>query len=75
MIAQGTMDIQVPIEQSELLAKGNKKAEKIIINNMDHVMKNSKIKDKQSQVIGSYSNSTSPLNDELVKNVVEFLKK
>lgn len=75
LIVQGTMDIQVSVEQSELLVMGNKKAEKVIIDNMDHVMKNSKSKDTQSQLIGSYNNPTSSLNGDLVKNVVEFLKK
>ncbi len=75
LIVQGTMDIQVSVEQSELLVMGNKKAEKVIIDNMDHVMKNSKSKDTQSQLIGSYNNPTSSLNGDLVKNIVEFLKK
>lgn len=74
LIVQGTMDLQVAVDQVELLVTANKKAKKVIIEGVDHVMKNSQSKDMQSQFVNSYNNPTSSLNESLVKNIVDFLK-
>lgn len=74
LIIQGTTDIQVTEEQAELLAKGNTKAKKVIIQNMDHVLKNSETTDQMAQYKSSYTNPTSPIKEEVVKEIADFIK-
>lgn len=74
LILQGTTDIQVTVKQGELLAGANKKAKKIIIDKMDHVMKNSETTDQQTQVKDSYANPDKPVMPEVIKNISSFIK-
>jgi len=74
LILQGTMDIQVSEKQAELLSEANPKAKKVIIENMDHVLKDSDTTDMMSQVSSSYNNPISPINKELVKCISDFIK-
>ncbi len=75
LILQGTTDIQVTVKQAELLADANKKAKKVIIDKMDHVMKNSETTDQQAQVKDSYANPDKPVMPEVIKNISSFIKK
>ena len=74
LILQGTTDIQVTVKQAELLAGGNKKAKKVIIDKMDHVMKNSETTDQQIQIKDSYANPDKPVMPEVIKNISSFIK-
>lgn len=74
LILQGSMDIQVSEEEAELLYEGNPTAKKVIIQNMNHVLKNSESTDMSEQVKDSYNNPKSPVNKELVEELVEFCK-
>lgn len=75
LILQGTTDVQVGVPQAELLAKANPKAQKVIIENMDHVMKISETTDMMEQVKNSYNNPDSPISKELTKAIISFIKK
>ncbi|EGK03212.1 alpha/beta hydrolase [Dysgonomonas gadei] len=74
LILQGTTDIQVTVKQAELLAGANKKAKKVIIDKMDHIMKNSETTDQQTQVKDSYTNPDKPVMPEVIKNISSFIK-
>ena len=75
LILQGDFDIQVSEENAELLHEANPNAQTFIIDNMNHVLKNSQSMDMNEQFQDSYNNSTSPINQELVEKIVEFIKK
>lgn len=75
LIIQGDHDIQVTPKQAELLLKGNPRAEIQIIQNMNHVMKNSENMDMQEQMKNTYNNPFQPINKEMVENIVSFIKK
>ncbi|MFV0537865.1 MAG: alpha/beta hydrolase family protein [Dysgonomonas sp.] len=74
MILQGTSDVQVGVSQVELLAKANTKAQKVIIENMDHVMKISETTDMMEQLKNSYNNPETPISKELTKTIISFIK-
>ena len=74
LILQGTLDIQVSVKDAELLHNANPSAKKVIIENMNHVLKNSQSTDIKEQTKDSYNNPTSPINRELVENIVTFIK-
>jgi pimeloyl-ACP methyl ester carboxylesterase len=74
LILQGSTDIQVGVNQAELLAAAYPKAQKIVIENMDHVMKISKTTDMTEQVKNSYNNPDSPISKEVTKAIIDFIK-
>lgn len=73
LIIQGTTDIQVPIEHANLLSVANPKAQKVIIENMNHVLKDCKSSDMAEQT-ATYSNKSIPLNKEVGKVIINFIK-
>lgn len=74
LIIQGNNDIQVSPKQAELLAKGNPKAEKLIIEKLNHVMKDSENMDMQEQIKNSYNNPSQPVNKDMINNIARFIK-
>lgn len=74
LLLQGTTDIQVGVDQVELLAKANPNTQKVIIENMDHVLKISETKDMTEQIKNSYNNPDTPISKELVKIITGFIK-
>lgn len=74
LILQGTTDAQVKVEDAELLAKAQPKAELKIITNMNHVLKDCETSDKDLQK-PIYSNPDLPLNKDFTKEVIGFIKK
>lgn len=74
LLLQGTKDIQVGINQMELLAKASPNTQKVIIENMDHVMKISETTDMAEQVKNSYNNPDTPISKELTKTIIDFIK-
>jgi pimeloyl-ACP methyl ester carboxylesterase len=72
LILQGDFDIQVSENEANLLHQANLNAKKVIINHMNHVLKNSLSKDMNEQMADSYNNPNTPINKELVENIVEF---
>ncbi len=74
LLLQGTTDVQVGIDQVELLAKASPKAQKVIVENMDHVMKISETTDMIEQLKNSYNNPDTPISKELTKTITSFIK-
>jgi pimeloyl-ACP methyl ester carboxylesterase len=74
LILQGDLDIQVSESEADLLHEANPSATKVIIEDMNHVLKNSESTDKKAQLKDSYNNPNTPVNKELVKEIVTFIK-
>lgn len=72
LIIQGTTDIQVPVEHAELLSNANKKAKKVIIENMNHVLKDCEQTDMNTQ-LKSYNDTIIPINNMIVKYIIDFI--
>ena len=72
LIIQGTTDIQVSISDAEKLALGNKKSQKIIIEGMNHILKDADANRQKN--IETYSMPDLPLNKELIKIIVNFIE-
>ena len=73
LILQGTNDIQVTVEDAKQLSKASPKAQMILIDKMNHVLK---VVDGDKQAnIASYNNPALPVSDELIKDIVKFIAK
>jgi uncharacterized protein len=73
LIVQGTTDIQVSVKDADELASANLNSEKIIIDGMNHILKESDL-DRQKN-IATYSNPELPLKDGLIDAISKFIKK
>ena len=74
LIVGGTTDIQVSVAQAELLASAQPNAQKVIIENMNHVLKTIEATDIMSQM-ATYTNPNLPINEELIERIVAFIRK
>ncbi len=72
LILQGATDLQVSISDAKLLKKGNKHANKIIIEGMNHVLKQSSA-DRQEN-FATYNKPTLPLCPGLMPHIIKFIK-
>ena len=72
LLVNGTTDLQVTIDQVELLAAANENAEKVIIKNMNHVLKFTKETQMLSQM-EVYGDPDVPLHKKLIKTILSFL--
>ncbi len=72
LIVQGTTDLQVKTEEAYLLSKGNPKAELLIIDNMNHVLKESSMDTKEN--MGTYNMPNMPLKAGFLEAIIEFIK-
>jgi pimeloyl-ACP methyl ester carboxylesterase len=72
LIIQGTTDIQSSVSDAEQLLEGNPIAKKVIIDGMNHILKESEL-DRQKN-IETYSNPDLPLAKGLVEIITEFIK-
>ncbi|EMF47927.1 Hydrolase, alpha/beta fold family [Planococcus halocryophilus Or1] len=73
LVIGGTTDLQVPLEDAELLKAAHEKAELLIIENMNHVLKTATAVPEEN--MATYSNPDLPLADGLIDGMVEFLLK
>lgn len=73
LIMQGTNDIQVKETDAELLARANPDAKLVIIENMNHVLKEVKSSAKADNM-ASYSNPGLPVMTQLVNAIDQFVK-
>ena len=71
LIIQGTTDIQVSVEDAEKLSQSNKHAQKVIIENMNHIFKEAEA--DRTKNIQTYNNSKLPLIPELIPTIVNFI--
>lgn len=72
LVVQGSTDLQVTVEDAKLLAAARPGARLLIIENMNHVLKESTA--DQQQNMATYTNPALPLKVELVKEVVSFIE-
>jgi len=72
LIIQGTTDIQVKVEDAKLLASNAKKGELVIIEGMNHVLKDIESTDQIKQ-FGTYYNPNLPINKQLVNEIEKFI--
>jgi pimeloyl-ACP methyl ester carboxylesterase len=73
LIIQGTTDVQVSVDDAKRLAAANPKAKLLIVEGMNHVLKNvSSDKEKQAS---SYSDPALQLAPDLLLNIVAFVRK
>jgi len=73
LIAQGTTDIQVSLDDANKLSNANHRAKIVIIKGMNHIFKEAEM-DRQKN-IQTYLNPTLPIKPELVSEIVKFIKK
>jgi uncharacterized protein len=73
LIIQGTTDLQVSVEDAKLLAAAKPDAKLLIIENMNHILKDSD-NDMQKN-IATYKNPDLPLKQGLVDEIVSFIGK
>ena len=74
LILQGTMDIQVKLTDYDLLSKAKPNARKILIPDMNHVLKSISTIEKKAQ-IATYTNPDLPLVPKLTDSIVTFIGK
>lgn len=74
LVIQGDKDIQVAVKNAELLTKASNNATLKIIPNMNHVLKTIETTDQKEQ-LKNYSDPNLPINPEIVKEIVAFIKK
>lgn len=71
-IVNGNRDIQVPAYDAELLYSAKKDAELLIVEKMNHILKEAP--EDQDGNIATYSNPELPLANGLIDGIIEFLK-
>ena len=71
MIAQGTNDLQVEVEDAQSLSRANPKAKLVMIENMNHVLK---IVEGDQQVnLTKYNLPDLPISHKLIESIVNFI--
>ena len=73
MIAQGTTDVQVSVQDAKLLAKAKPSAKLLILDGMNHVLK--QVSDDKNKQAASYSDPSLPVDPRLIAEISKFLKK
>jgi len=73
LILNGTKDLQVGVKEAELLKAAKPDAELVIIENMNHVLKEIKTDDAENHA--SYKDPKLPVQKELVDAIVGFVGK
>ena len=71
LILQGKNDIQVTVEDAEKLKAGNKKAKMLIMEDMNHVLRD--VKGDRDANLATYNNPSLPLDAELVARISAFI--
>ncbi|MFJ7934001.1 serine aminopeptidase domain-containing protein [Sporosarcina sp. NPDC096371] len=72
LLVNGTRDIQVPVKDAELLHDVKKDTELLIVDNMNHILKESP-EDREGNM-ATYGNPDLPLAQGLMDGIIEFLK-
>ena len=72
LVVIGTKDLQVTVQDARDLHKANPIAELVIIENMNHVLKNI---EKDEDNLKSYYSSDFSLSEKLIETVITFIKK
>ncbi len=72
LVINGTKDLQVTVQDARDLYKANPIAELVIIENMNHVLKNI---EKEEDNLKSYYSPDFSLSEKLIETVIIFIKK
>lgn len=72
LIIGGSTDIQVKAEEANQLGKANPNAKVVVIENMNHVLK--EVGEDKSENLKTYNNPKLPLHKEFVVQVFDFLE-
>jgi pimeloyl-ACP methyl ester carboxylesterase len=72
LIAQGTTDVQVLVEDAQLLARASPRARLLIVEGMNHVLK--LVPADQAAQVRSYSDPSLPVAPALVSAIVELVR-
>lgn len=72
LIIQGANDFQVTVEDAKKLKEGNPESKLVIIDNMNHMLKDAP-KDRKGN-LETYCDPELPLNTKLVEEIVSFIK-
>ncbi|MEO8239438.1 MAG: alpha/beta hydrolase [Flavobacterium sp.] len=73
LIIQGNNDLQVTVKDAESLAQSNKKAELLIVDKMNHIMKT--VDSDMQANMASYNNETLPISEVMTNKIVSFIQK
>lgn len=73
LIVQGTTDLQVSVDDAKRLASANPKAKLLLIEGMNHVLK--EVPPDRDKQIASYSNPDLRLAPEFLISIVDFVRK
>lgn len=73
LIINGTADIQVGTEQAEMLAEANINSKLVLIENMNHIFREIKTKDRLVNT-KAYNEPNRPLHPELIPVITNFIK-
>lgn len=71
LIVQGTNDVQVATENAKLLTAANPLCKELIIERMNHILKDAP--EDRAGNLGTYSNPNLPLHQDLMKPIVDFI--
>jgi hypothetical protein len=72
LIINGDKDLQVKIDNAKKLHVANSKSELLIVENMNHVLKDIQ---KEEDNLKSYYTSDYPISEKLIQTIVSFVKK
>lgn len=72
LVINGSTDLQVSVEDAQRLHISNPKAKLVIIDGMNHVLKDASA--NRSENMATYSNAELPLNSAFEKSIVSFFK-
>ncbi|MEQ8628409.1 alpha/beta fold hydrolase [Ekhidna sp.] len=73
LIINGTTDIQIEVSQADSLKKAYPKADLLIIEGMNHVLKDAPADPAAN--MATYNNPELPLSDDLITDMITFIKK
>ena len=73
LIINGTTDFQVETSEAESLSKANPNAELVIIDGMNHILKDAP--QDRAKNTATYANSKLPLNSTFCEKIVQFITK
>lgn len=74
LILQGDNDIAISSQDAKILHAANPASELVMINNMNHLMKECPTNDPAQQQ-DTYTNPSIPISKQLIKEIVEFVNK
>jgi pimeloyl-ACP methyl ester carboxylesterase len=73
LILQGTNDLQIDVDDAQLLAKANTKAQLVLIKNMNHIFRI--VEGDRRENLATYITPEQPISEELINTIAVFVKK